>query len=291
MKHADTLQRFLFEEHPIRGELVHLDTSYRAIRDHHRYPPGPRRLLGEALAAVTLLSGSIKAHDALILQAQGTGPLRLVVAQCTSRRSLRGLARWSGGELPPGRVEDLLGEGRVVITIDPGQGKERYQGMVALAAGSLADSLETYFAQSEQLPTRLWLACDGQCAAGLLLQRIPGEESDADAWNRLSRLAATVSHQELLGLGGTDLLRRLFHEEDVRAFEPERTTFGCSCSRETIGVVLRSLGRKEIEEVLREQGRVSVTCDFCNRLYEFDAVDVEGVFRPAGAPAAPATRH
>jgi len=286
----DILQRFLFEDNAVRGELVHLDATYRAIRDTHSYPLPVRSLLGQTLVASALLSGSIKAHDSLIVQVQASGPVHLLVAQCTSRRSLRGVARWSGA-VKPGDLEALCGPGRLAITIDPGQGHDRYQGLVALSGKSIAAAIETYFAQSEQLPTRLWLACDGERAAGMLLQSLPGKRSDPDAWNRVQHLADTVTGREILELSVDELRRRLFHEEDVRVFEPERATFRCTCSRETIGAVLRSLGRAEVEEALAEQGELAVTCEFCNRRYVFDPVDVEAVFTGEAPLQAPGTRH
>jgi molecular chaperone Hsp33 len=290
MPDPDTLQRFLFEDNAVRGELVHLDATYRAIRDSHDYPPPVRALLGETLAASALLSGSIKAHDSLIVQVQASGPVHLVVAQCTSQRSLRGLARWTGA-VEPGGLQTLCGTGTLAITIDPGRGQERYQGLVALSGESVAQAIETYFEQSEQLPTRLWLACDGERAAGLLVQSLPGQRADPDAWNRIQLLAATVRPGELLDSSLDELRRTLFPEEDVRVFDPQRTTYHCTCARETIGTVLASLGRAELEEALDELGELTVTCEFCNRRYVFDRVDVEAVLAGEGTPAGSSTRH
>ena len=290
MPDPDTLQRFLFEDNAVRGELVHLDATYRAIRDSHDYPPPVRALLGETLAASALLSGSIKAHDSLIVQVQASGPVHLVVAQCTSQRSLRGLARWTGA-VEPGGLQTLCGTGTLAITIDPGRGQERYQGLVALSGESVAQAIETYFEQSEQLPTRLWLACDGERAAGLLVQSLPGQRADPDAWNRIQLLAATVRPGELLDSSLDELRRTLFPEEDVRVFDPQRTTYHCTCARETIGTVLASLGRAELEEALEELGELTVTCEFCNRRYVFDRVDVEAVLAGEGTPAGSSTRH
>ena len=290
MPDPDTLQRFLFEDNAVRGELVHLDATYRAIRDSHDYPPPVRALLGETLAASALLSGSIKAHDSLIVQVQASGPVHLVVAQCTSQRSLRGLARWTGA-VEPGGLQTLCGTSTLAITIDPGRGQERYQGLVALSGESVAQAIETYFEQSEQLPTRLWLACDGGRAAGLLVQSLPGQRADPDAWNRIQLLAATVRPGELLDSSLDELRRTLFPEEDVRVFDPQRTTYHCTCARETIGTVLASLGRAELEEALDELGELTVTCEFCNRRYVFDRVDVEAVLAGEGTPAGSSTRH
>lgn len=290
MRSADTLQRFVFEGNAIRGELVHLDTTFTTIRDPHAYPPPVSRLLGEALAASALLSASIKYHESLILQIRGTGCIHLLVAQCNSNRSLRGLARWTD-PTEQGSLSEMCGAGQLVITIDPGSGGERYQGIVELAGSSLARSLEQYFAQSEQLDTRLWLACDDQAAAGMLLQRLPGKALDTDAWGRVLHLGATLTEGELLGLSIDEVRHRLFHEEDVRIFEPERTTFGCRCSRETIETVLRRLGREELKDILEKEGDIRVSCEFCNRHYTFDAVDAERLIREQSSPVVPPTQH
>lgn len=179
----------------------------------------------------------------------------------------------------------------MIITIDPGQGEDRYQGMVQLTGESLAHSIENYFAQSEQLATRLWLAAASDRAAGLLLQRIPGDSRDPDAWERVSQLGSTVTEYELLGLPGLELLYRLFHEEDVRVFEPETTTFRCTCSRDKIEAVLRSLGRREVRDILSQEGRIKVNCEFCNHTYTLDAVDAERLFAADIQPQVPSTRH
>ncbi len=290
MNSPDTLQRFLFEDNAIRGELVHLDASFQAIRDNHDYPAPVRRLLGEALAAVSLLSASIKAHESLILQCRGNGPVHMVVAQCSGDYSLRGLGRWRSA-VADGDLPTLCGEGHILMTIDPGKGRDRYQGIVGLEGKTLAESLERYFAQSEQLPTRFWLACDGKAAAGMLLQRLPGDAADSDAWNRVNRLASTLTSHELLGLSVQEVRHRLFHEEDVRVFDPHRTTFRCTCTRKTVERVLRSLGRAEVEDILAKEERITVDCEFCNRRYTFDAVDAERLLRAPSEIVAPSTRH
>ena len=290
MDSPDSLQRFLFEDNAIRGELVHLDASFQAIRDNHDYPAPVKRLLGEALAAVSLLSASIKAHESLILQCRGSGPVHMVVAQCSGNYSLRGLGRWREA-VEEGDLPTLCGEGHILITIDPGKGRDRYQGIVGLEGKTLAESLESYFAQSEQLPTRFWLACDGKAAAGMILQQLPGDAADSDAWNRVNRLASTLTSQELLGLSVQEVRHRLFHEEDVRVFDPHRTTFRCTCSRETVERVLRSLGRAEVEDILAKEGRITADCEFCNHRYTFDAVDAERLLRVPSEIVMPSTRH
>lgn len=289
MKASDQLRRFVFEGAGVRGAVVHLEASWQAVLERHPYPPAVQPPLGQVLAAVALLSSTIKFEGALILQVEAEGPLRTLVAQATDQRTLRGLARWQGEVPERAELSGTFGAGRVVLTASA-PGGERYQGVVALEGESLADALQTYFDQSEQLPTRLWLAADGRRATGLLLQRLPGTSEDDDTWPRTLMLAGTLRDEELLGLSAEPLLYRLFHEERVRLFEPEPVSFRCGCSRERIEGLLRSLGRDEVDAVLAEQGVVEVTCEFCNRVYRVDAVDVAMLFREQG-PEASSTRH
>ncbi|MDD3517846.1 MAG: Hsp33 family molecular chaperone HslO [Chromatiales bacterium] len=291
MTENDTLHRFLLERTNVRGEWVHLDATWQALLERADYPPPVRRLLGEALAAVALLSATIKFDGSLILQVQGDGPLHLLVVQATGRRTLRGLARWNR-EVPEGVLRDAFGDGRMVITIDAGQGRERYQGIVELIGDNLAQAIDGYFSQSEQLPTRLWLAADAEQAAGLLLQAMPGGDADPDAWNRAVVLADTVQAKELLQLPAETVLHRLYHEEDVRLLEGAPMSFRCGCSRERVAEMLRSLGEDEVQQVLVQEGQVEVHCEFCNARYVFDAVDAQQLFAAAPhAPTARRTRH
>lgn len=289
MSDTDALHRFLFDGTDVRGELVHLDASWRAVLSRHSYPDTVRNPLGEALAATALLTGTLKFDGALILQVQGEGPLRTLVAQATHARTIRGLARWEG-EVPTGGNEAVFGPGRLVLTLEPEEG-ERYQGIVPLLGANLAEALETYFRTSEQLGTRLWLAAGEQRAAGLLLQRLPGEVGTEEDWNRIVTLADTITPDELLGLPTETVLHRLFHEERVRLYEGEPVAFRCTCSRERIEDTLRALGEAEMEEALAEQGEVEVSCEFCNRVYRWDLVDARRIFTAATRHEAPAARH
>jgi molecular chaperone Hsp33 len=279
----DRLHRFVFEQFGVRGELLQMDASFRAILERHAYPGPVQRPLGEALAAALLLTATLKFEGSLILQAQGDGPIRTLVAQATNNRTVRGLARWEG-DVPHGDLASQFGPGRLVLTLDPSRG-ERYQGILPLEGGGLGEAIETYFGHSEQLPTRLWLAVGGGRAAGLMLQRIPGDSPDDDGWNRTTMLADTVEEPELLELPARDLLYRLFHEEDVRLFEPEPVAFRCDCSRGRIAETLRAIGRDEVDDIIHEQGSVDVTCEFCNRDYSFDAIDARELFSDAVVPA------
>jgi molecular chaperone Hsp33 len=295
---GDRLQRFLFERFPVRGYLVHLDASWRALIEHHEYPEVVRDTLGHAVAATMLLAATLKFEGQLTLQMQGPGPMHLLVVQATHRMAVRGVARYRGVPTES-RLEALTGGGQLAVTVESPDRAARYQGIVPLSGDRLAECFEDYFARSEQLPTRLWLAATRERAAGLLLQRLPTaaaagsaevEHAQADGdedWNRVLHLAGTVTGAELAALPAAGLLRRLFHEEDVRLFEPGPVFFQCSCSRERVNGILRSLGEADVRDLLAERGSVEVRCEYCNRTWRYDAVDVAGLFAGAESVRAP----
>jgi len=275
---SDSLQRFLLESTPVRGEIVHLDATWRAVLERRRYPAPLQSLLGDMMAAAALLSAILKFEGSLIMQMQGDGPVQLLVVEATSEHTLRATAKWEG-DLAQGNVTELLGAGRFVISIVPSGGKQTYQGIVAIEGDSIAQVLEHYMAKSEQLETRLWLASDSQQAAGMLLQKLPAAPTqDEDAWNRAKQLGETIRREELLSLPAREIIRRLYHEEDVRVFESRPVAFRCSCSRERVTSMLRLLGHDEVKSIIAERNTVEVDCEFCGRHYTFDAVDAEQVF-------------
>lgn len=292
----DTLSRFLFEHAEVRGEVVRLDATWRAVLDSHPYPEPVRNLLGEMMAAAALLAATLKFEGALIMQMQGSGPVTLAVVECTSEFHLRATAKWRE-DLVPGDIAALLGQGKFVITIDPKSSSQIYQGIVALEGTTVAEVLEHYMLQSEQLETRMWLASDGEQACGLLLQRLPENASpeiaseDTDAWNRALNLGNTLSPSELLHLPPREILHRLFHEEDLRLFEPRPVSFRCTCTRERVANMLRLLGLDEVHSIIEEQGKIEVDCEFCNRHYSFDVVDAEQLFAAEVVTQPGQTRH
>ena len=280
---SDFVQRFHFSDSPVRGELVQLGDTVEAVLARHEYPERVALLLGEAMAAGVLLASTLKFEGSLILQARGNGPLETLMVECNNQRELRAIAQvgesWDARspELP---LSELFGDGQLVITIDP-EGGQRYQGIVPLDRDSLARCLEHYFEQSEQLHTRLWLASDGEVAAGMLLQVLPGHDGgpDVDVWPRLCQLTDTLTPEELLELPPTELLYRLYHEETVELFESGGVCFKCSCSRERTEHVLLSLGEAELRGIIAEQGSIEISCQFCNQEYRFDPIDVEQLLR------------
>lgn len=276
----DVLHRFLLESAGVRGVIVRLGPAWREVAGRADYPAPLRNLLGQSLAASALLTGNIKLEGALSIELKSAGALRLLFAECSDSGRLRGLARWNESLPATLSLSDLPGA-IMAITIGHAERGQRYQGLVDLNHAELARSLENYFQQSEQLPARIVLAADDQHAVGLMLQKLPGEGGrdavqDEDAWPRIEHLTATLGGEELLTTQPEQLLYRLYHEETVRLFKPRSLAFGCSCSRERVEAVLRSLGRDEIEATLEaQQGIIEVTCEFCARAYTFDRVDAE----------------
>jgi molecular chaperone Hsp33 len=297
MHDRDSLRRFIFEHYPIRGHLVHLDASWLALIEHREYPGVIREVLGEAVVASLLLAATIKFQGVLSLQLQGTGPVQLLLAQCTSGLGVRGLARYREdleAGTTTGDLHGLIGAGNLTVTLESDDGSQRYQGIVPITGARLADSLQIYFENSEQLPTRLWLHADEHGAAGMLLQRLPGERGPAgidDAWRRVQLIGATLTPEELRGLADAEIVHRLFNEDDVRIFEPAPVYFRCRCSRDRVSGMLQGLGETETRSILAERGEVEVRCDFCNRAYVFDAVDVGRLFNKGVASDASSSVH
>jgi molecular chaperone Hsp33 len=278
---SDLLHTFLFEHAAVRGAVVQLDSAWRFMSRLRPYPPLVQSLLGESVVAAALLASTLKrTHGSLLLQMQGDGELKLLLAECSADYGLRATARWNES-IAPAPLHQLLGAGRCVITLG-GRGAASYQGIVPMERSSLAPALEDYMLRSEQLESRIALDADAHAAVGLLLQRVPdGTDADPDDWNRIQHLAATASAQELRDLPVPTLLRRLFPQDDVRLFDGRPLQFACSCSLERVQSMLLGLGRVEVEEVLAEQGRMEVTCEFCGQVYAFTATECRAIFSAA----------
>ena len=277
MQH-DSLHRFLIENTNVRGEWVHLDNTWQQLLACADYPAPVKKVLGEALAATMLLSATLKYKGMLSLQINGQGAINLLLIQATSEGTVRGLARYK--QEPVGdSLQELFGDGHLVITIEPSDGGERYQGVVSLQEDTLANALAAYFEQSEQLKTRLWLAADDKVSTGMLLQRLPNADSDnQEGWDHTVHLSETLTSEELLSLDKDVLLHRLFHAEDIRLFEGEPLKFQCGCSQEKIEGMINSLGKQEAESMIAEQGKIQVDCEFCNHRYQLDHIDVQRIF-------------
>jgi molecular chaperone Hsp33 len=289
----EQVQRFIFEGRPVRGQWVGIGQGWRDLRQFREYSPPVQELLGQAVCASLLLAATLKFKGTLTLQLQGSGAVSLLVAQCTHDFRYRALARSKGDgaatSLTPEVFRWLVGdEGRLTVTIEAEERDLRYQGVVPLAGHSLAACLEQYFTSSEQLPTRVRLAADARHAAGLLVQRLPGvsgSSSDAAdeaadiAWDNAQASLEAVTAADLLQFTGEELLMQDFRQHDVRVFAGAPVKYECRCDPQRVDNMLRGLGQEEVREVLQEQGAVTVTCDFCNRPYQYDAAAVEALFR------------
>ncbi|MDO9050260.1 MAG: Hsp33 family molecular chaperone HslO [Methylotenera sp.] len=280
----DTLQRFVFENTPVRGNLVNLTSTFQLALNKQSLPSGLRQALGELMAASALLTATLKMNGSLVLQIQSKGLLKLLVVECNSDFGIRATAKWTGEVNDQQSLFDLIEHGQFMITLDPKDGGQAYQGIVPLEGDSISAILENYMLRSEQIDTKIWLCCDGNSAAGMLLQKLPDtmnqitqsqehSDHDLDTWNRVGHLASTITDDELLNLPTETLLKRLFNEEDIRLFEASHTAFFCSCSRESVANMLRMLGPDELSSIIEEQGQIEVNCDFCNTHYKFDKID------------------
>lgn len=284
----DVLHRFYFEEANVRGVIVQLRHTWQQIAHRDDYPDRVRRWLAEAATATALFAGDVKFSGSVSVHLKTRSALRLVFAECSSEGHMRGVARWDEGvEIPATPADMADGAGVLALTVMRESGEPKWQGFVPLEGDSLAAAFEAYFSRSEQLPTSIHVAFDGNRCAGLLLQEVPGEggiarERDAAMYEYARTVAATVTPAELLDLPPDQVLRRLFHEESVRLVDAQPLAFHCRCSRDRAIGILRSIGEDETRAALDEQGSVTVTCEFCNGSYAFDAIDVHQVFQPPG---------
>jgi len=321
------LHKFLFDGLPVRGMLVQLTDVWQEVLKRRAanaetgaYPEAVRHLLGEMTAASVLMQSNIKFNGALVMQIFGDGPLKLAVVEVQPDLSLRATAKVVGELGDASTLSDMVNvnnEGKCAITLDPLNkmpGQQPYQGVVPLfddqrnKLDKFSDVLQHYMLQSEQLDTTLVLAANDTTAAGLLIQRLPvkgeanlaaqasmGDEDGiglSEDYNRISILAASLTADELLNLDAETILRRLFWEEKLVRFEPLQPKFACSCSRERVSNMIRSLGTDEVESILAERGNVEVGCDFCGQQYRYDAVDAAHIFTSADAqPPAPSSLH
>lgn len=283
MSNPDQTQRFLFEQTHLRGEVTGLQQSYRDVLEKHNYPEPVQALLGQFMAAVALLSDTLKFEGTLSLQVRGNGQVRMLMAECRDHEALRAIAQYTDDF---SANEPLLGAGQMAITIEPKQGK-RYQGIVSIDDDehTLPKALEAYFRQSEQIRTRIWLEADGRRAGGMLIQAMPVSASegsleikDDDAWDRVTHLADTLTAEELLKLDNETLLHRLFHEEEVRLYPERPLKFECTCSRDRCASAILTLGQEEANHILSEEGMIHSDCQFCHQQYRFDQADVDALF-------------
>lgn len=279
MNEKDTIQRFMFEQAHIRGEVVHLNEVFTTIINQRPYPMVIRTLLGEALISCLLLAGSIKFEGELSLQFQGDSRLPLLLVQCDNQLQMRGFAKFQEGLEISDYAEAFL-QGQMVLTINQYNQTQSYQSIVPIQSTSMSENLMYYFAQSEQVATRVWLTVGEDSAAGMLLQLMPGQDTlqREQFWEYAVHLGQTVSANELLTLENQTLLYRLYHEAELRLFESRKVIFKCRCSSEKMKQVLTVLGEEDVKKLLEEQEKVDVSCEFCNQHYAFDAIDIAMLF-------------
>lgn len=286
---SDSLHRFQLENLHVRGEWVSLQESWQEIQKRSVYPQPIKQVLGESLVAISLLAESLKFDGSLVMQIRGTAPISMLVVQATSEGTLRGLANFSGDIDPDASFTDLFqtadgSHATMVVSVEPSSLKgERYQSLISLEGETLTECFTQYFAQSEQLKTQLWLAVDDFSARGMMLQSLPLEDTERQqqGWEHASILADTIRYSELLELEPQELLHRLYHEEDLRLYDAKPLRFECTCSQEKIETTIRSIGETEANSILGEQGKISINCDFCNKRYELDIIDVKRLFSDA----------
>ena len=292
MAQEDSLQRFIFEKAPIRGEYVHLQESFQVVLEKHDYPSAVRRLLGEALCVAALLTASIKFEGRLTVQFRGKGKLKFLLAQCNHRFQVRGLVKCEGN-LSYDDLMHAFNEGVLMIMLDSSVKQNRYQGIVAWRGNSLVESIEGYFRESEQLATKIWLAVNDQKAVGFLLQVMPvAGESAANLereiinphWCRVTGMTAHQLPDKLLRLGYEELLVTLYPDDELRVFTPAPVIFRCTCSRKRGEDAIFTLGQEEAEDELKGKNSIVVTCDFCNKEYAFDRIDVAKIFADRNKP-------
>ncbi len=282
MQNNDKRHRFILEKANVRGVLVRLNETWREVLSRAEYPLNVQQVLGHAMVAVPLMASTIKFSGKLTLQARGTGPVNLLVVQGNADGGQRGLARWKS-EPPLTPISEIFGDATLTIQIESGKEGEVYQGVVQAEGEFLQDTLASYFEDSEQLPTKMLLVCSEGRAAGMMLQQLPLEDADTDErdddWNRVNLLAETIGQEEMLEKNSVELLRHVFAEDDVRVFDPEPLHFECGCSRARTAALIEGVGYEEAITILKDQGEIEITCEFCNSKNVFDSIDVEAIFR------------
>ena len=290
MNDLNALQPFMFQEAQVRGQIVRLEHTYQMIINQHPYPDMIKHLLGEALASCLLLTGSIKFEGDLSLQFQGDHRLPLLIVQCDHQLNLRAYAKYDENLTAEDYAQSFLA-GKMALTLNPYNQTQSYQSIVPIYSTSMSENLTHYFAQSEQLATKIWLAADDARVAGMMLQLMPGksnddkESSDRELfWEYATHIGQTITDVELLNLENELLLHRLYHETEVMLFDSRTARFRCRCTREKMQQVLTTLGEQDAKELIDEKGSIDVTCDFCNSHYSFDAIDVTLLFRGGNSP-------
>lgn len=280
MNERDNIQRFIFENQAVRGEIVHLTDSYTAILAQHSYPSAIAQLLGETLAAAVLLTATLKLQGTLTIQFHGQGPIKLLVARCDHHLHVRGLAKFDES-VSEHAFHTAFHQGQLVITIAVENQPTPYQSIVPINGLSISQCLEAYFTQSEQLSTRIWLSVNANHAAGMLLQNLPAAPTQEreEFWTYATTMGSMLTDEEFHNLTNVDILHRLYHEDDIRLFAHKAVLFKCNCTYEKMRDAVRMLGQQDAEALLSTHKIIEVCCEYCNRKFEFDKADVGMIFQ------------
>ena len=285
----DYLQRFIFQQADVRGELVHLEKSWQEIIANTQYPDVVQNYLAQMMAATVLLAATIKIDGSITIQASGDGLLNLMITECRHDLSIRAIAKYdqkgmaglehtlAPGELP--KLNELLVNSSFIITIQQSNG-QRYQGIVEVKGNNIAEILENHLATSEQIKTKIKLSHTENTCAGILLQELPNHHDNDDTWNELSLLTDTLTDDELNQLDTSTIVNRLFNEHSVRIFEAQEISFRCTCSYEKVSKMLMSLGYQEAQSIIEQSDFIEVACEFCNKNYKFDEIAIAEIFSP-----------
>ena len=279
----NAVQRFLFKEHDIRGQHIQLNQSWQSMIQDRHYPPAVTALLGELTAIATLMAGNMKHEGSITMQVQGTGPISLIVVDVTHDLKIRGMAKTNQEIEQQETLNELLGDGQILVTLENTQTQHHFQSYVPREGNSVAEAFETFLSQSEQLPSKLWLSADEQSLGGIIIQKMPNTEvveHDEDAWDRIMHLTSTVTNEELTQIAAEDLIHRLFHEELVELFEGQDVAYECPQDIEKIKAMLISLGEEEVRNLLEEQGEIVIHNEMCNFHARFNKTDIDALFTP-----------
>lgn len=275
------VQRFLFKEHDIRGQHIQLNESWQQMVQDRHYPAPIVKLLGELTAVSILMASGMKHKGRITTQIQGTGPITLLVVDVTHDLKIRGVAKTNRDISAENTLDELLGDGQILVTLENSQTQHHFQSYVPREGESIAASFEQFLSQSEQLPSKLWLSATENALGGVMIQKLPESEHfshDEDAWDRISHLTSTVTDEELSQLPADELLHRLFHEELVELFETNEVNYECPQDRSKVEAMLISLGEAEVRKILEEQGEIVIHNEMCNFHLRFDAGDIDKLF-------------
>lgn len=276
---SNTVQRFLFKELNIRGQHIHLQESWQQmIKDRH-YPLSIIKLLGELTAVSVLMASGMKHKGRITLQVQGSGPVTLLVVEVTHDLKIRGMAKTDRTITSETTLDELLGDGQILVTLENIQTNHHFQSYVAREGNNISEAFEEFLSQSEQLPSKLWLAADEQAIGGVMIQKMPDTDGhDSDGWDRVMHITTTVQDQELTQLATEELLHRLFHEELLELFAASEVQYECPQDREKVDNMLLSLGEEEVRKLLEEQGEIVIHNEICNFHLRYGQKEVDSLF-------------